>query len=79
MRRCVATFAQQFENIQVRACPPHSVLVEVADRGQAEFAVRLAAEFDRSDVYAAAGDIRTQDIPSAVRQLAQRIRTLVAS
>ena len=79
MRRCVATFAQQFENVQVRACPPHSGLVEAADRGQAEFAVRLAAELDRLDVYAAAGDIRTQDIPPAVRQLAQRIRTLVAS
>ncbi len=79
MRRCVATFAQQFENIEVRACPPNSGLVEAADRDQAEFAVRLAAELDRLDVYAAAGDIRRQDIPPAVRQLAQRIRTLVAS
>lgn len=74
MRRCLATFHQQFNDVQVRACQPAGGLDAALDRSGVAFAVRLAAEIDRLDRYAAKGDIRAQPIPHLVR-LAVRAAT----
>lgn len=73
MRRCAATFARQAPEVRVRCCPPHTDLARSIDRTPAAFAVRLAAELDRLDRYAAAGDIAAQTIPGPVRAAALRI------
>lgn len=67
MRRCVMTFAQQFPLIAVRACPPGGRMDDALDRSERAFALRLVAEIDRLDQYAAAGHICHQEIPSDVR------------
>lgn len=79
MCRCVATFAQQFEGIRVRACPPDGGILAALDRSEAEFAARLVAELERLDRYAEEGDIRAQEVPTEVRQAAHRITTQIAS
>lgn len=73
MRRCLATFHQQFDGVEVRACPPSGGIDAALDRSDAAFATRLAAEIDRLDRYAAKGDIRTQQIPEDVRQFARAV------
>ena len=79
MRRCVATFARQCDDIQVRACPPDGGVATALDRSPTEFATRLVAEIDRLDRYAETGDIRAQEIPSAVREAARRLTVRIAS
>ena len=74
MRRCAATFARQAPDIEVRCCPPTTSLAASIDRAPDVFAARLAAELDRLDRYAAAGDIAPQAIPAAVRAVARRLR-----
>lgn len=73
MRRCAATFARQAPDIRVLCCPPRTGLMRTMDRAPASFAVRLAAELDRLERYAAAGDIAPQAIPEPVRAAARRI------
>lgn len=79
MRRCVATFAQQFPRVAVCACPPGGGLEDARDRSERAFALRLVAEVDRLDRYAAAGHICHQEIPSdvrhAVRHVAERMES----
>ncbi len=73
MRRCAATFARQAPDVRVRCCPPRTGLMRSVDRAPASFAARLAAELDRLERYAAAGDIAPQRIPEPVRAAARRI------
>ena len=73
MRRCLATFQQQFAGVDIRACPPTGGLDAALDRSGTAFAARLAAEIERLDRYAAKGDIRTQRIPEDVRLLARAV------
>ena len=73
MRRCAATFARQAPDIRVRCCPPRTDLMRSIDREAASFAVRLVAELDRLDRYAAVGDIASETIPAPVRAAARRI------
>ena len=79
MRRCVATFAQQCDEVRVRACPPHGGVAAALDRSLVEFAARLVAEIDRLERYAESGDIRAQAIPSEVREAARRLTVRIAS
>lgn len=79
MRRCVATFAQQFDHIRVQACPPEGGLATSLDRSPTEFAARLVAEIDRLERYAESGDIRAQEIPTAVREAARRLTNQIES
>ena len=53
-------------------CLLHQIRLD--DRAPDVFAARLAAELDRLDRYAAAGDIAPQAIPAAVRAVARRLR-----
>lgn len=73
MRRCAATFARQAPDVRVRCCPPRSGLTGSVDRPPAEFAARLAAELERLERYAAAGDVAPRPIPEPVRAAARRI------
>ena len=73
MRRCAATFARQAPDVRVRCCPPRTDLTRSVDRAPAVFAARLAAELERLERYAAAGDIAPQTIPEPVRAAARRI------
>lgn len=73
MRRCAATFARQAPDVRVRCCPPRTGLMRTIDRAPASFAARLAAELDRLERYAAAGDIVPQTIPEPVLAAARRI------
>lgn len=73
MRRCVATFARQFEHVRVRACPPEGGMATSLDRSPTEFAARLVAEIDRLERYAESGDIQAQRIPPSVREAARRL------
>jgi len=79
MRRCVATFAKQFPRVAVCACPPGRGLEEARDRSERAFALRLVAEVDRLDRYAAAGHICRQEIPSDVRHAVRRVGKRMAS
>ena len=79
MRRCVATFAKQFNDIRVCACPPDGGVMTPLDRKPTEFAARLVAEIDRLERYAESGDIRVQEIPSVVRKAARRLTAQIAS
>ena len=79
MRRCVATFARQFGDIRVRACPPDGGATTALDRSPTEFAARLVAEIDRLERYAKSGDIRAQEIPLAVRQATRRLTAWIAT
>ena len=73
MRRCAATFARQAPGVRVRCCPPETNLARSIDRPPTAFAARLAAEVDRLDRYAAAGDIAKQRVPVTVREAVRRI------
>lgn len=73
MRRCAATFARQAPDVRVRCCPPRVGLTGSVDRPPAAFAARLAAELERLERYAAAGDVAPQTIPEPVRAAARRI------
>ena len=79
MRRCVATFAQQFDGIRVQACPPEGGVAAALDRSESEFAARLVAELERLERYAEVGDICAQEIPTKVRQAAHRITMQIGS
>ena len=74
MRRCVATFARQFGDVRVRACPPTGGMEAALDRSGVAFATRLVAEVDRLDHYAKKGDIRPQEVPARVRDAARNVR-----
>ena len=73
MRRCVATFARQFPEVQVCPCPPEGPLRSAIDRPAPQFAARLVAELDRLERYAAQGDVQAQAVPAAVRRAARRV------
>ncbi|MCH7748366.1 MAG: YdcF family protein [Acidobacteria bacterium] len=79
MRRCVATFARQHPEVDVRACPPAGSLATHRDRPRAAFAARLVAELDRIDAYGATGDIEPQVIPENVREAARRVEVLLSA
>ena len=74
MRRCIATFAKQFGDVRVEACPPARGVRRALDRSPKVFAARLVAEVDRLDRYATKGDIYRQEIPARVRQAVKQIR-----
>ena len=73
MRRCVATFAQQFNDVRVRACPPGGGMQQALDRSGPAFAARLVAEVERLERYAAQGDIRREQIPASVRTAVRQL------
>ena len=73
MSRCVATFAQQFSTVRVRACPPGGGMPQALDRSRAAFAARLVAEVERLERYAAEGDIRPEPIPASVRTAVRQL------
>ena len=73
MRRCLATFAQQYPAVTVRGCPPAGSLAAQRDRPRAAFAARLVGELCRLDEYGANGDIESQEIPERVREAARRV------
>ncbi len=73
MRRCVATFAQQFPAIRLHACPPAQALPAAIDRRLPAFAARLLAELERLERYAAQGDLRPQTVPPAVAAAARAV------
>jgi uncharacterized SAM-binding protein YcdF (DUF218 family) len=77
MRRCLATFAQHYPDIDVCGCPPVESLVVQRDRPWPAFARRLLGELRRLDDYAAVGDITVQKIPSAVRGAAKRLQRFI--
>ena len=79
MRRCVATFAQQFPVVRVHACPPAQALPAAVDRRLPAFAARLVAELERLKRYAAQGDVRPQPLPSAVETAARRVTAALAA
>ena len=74
MRRCVATFAGQFDALTVVPCPPPTGLEASLDRSESDFSARLASEVDRLERYAAKGDIRREEIPDEVRRLTAELR-----
>lgn len=74
MRRCVATFAGQFDALTVVPCPPPTGLEASLDRSGSDFSARLASEVDRLERYAEKGDVRHEGVPDAIRILAGRIR-----
>ena len=74
MRRCLATFAQHYPDVEVRGCPPVESLIVQRDRPWPAFARRLLGELRRLDDYAAVGDIAAQKIPSSVREAAKRLQ-----
>ena len=78
MRRCVATFARQFGDVRVRACPPTGGMEAALDRSGVAFATRLVAEVDRLDHYAKKGDIRPQEVPARIREAARNVRELTS-
>lgn len=79
MRRCVATFARQHPDVEVRACPPAGALVDHVDRPRTAFAARLVAELERLDRYGAAGDIAPQTVPEQARDVAARVQQRLGS
>ena len=76
MRRCLATFARQHAEVDVRGCPPPGSLSDQRDRPLAAFAARLVVELDRIDKYGATGDIELQEIPNTVREAARVVTAL---
>ena len=74
MRRCIATFAQQFSGVRVQACPPRGGIRRALDRSTSTFAARLVAEVERLDRYATQGDICRQEIPEPIRAAVQHVR-----
>ena len=74
MRRCVATFAGQFDALTVVPCPPPAGLEASLDRSGSDFSARLASEVVRLERYAAKGNIRHEEVPAAIRSLVARIR-----
>ena len=74
MRRCIATFAQQFSGVRVQACPPRGGIRRALDRSTSAFAARLVAEVERLDRYATQGDICRQEIPEPIRAAVQHVR-----
>ena len=77
MRRCLATFAQHYPDVEARGCPPVESLAIQRDRPWPAFASRLLGELRRLDDYAAVGDIAAQKIPSTVRAAAKRLRRFI--
>ncbi len=78
MRRCLATFARQHPEVDVRGCPPAGSLATQRDRSRVAFAARLVGELRRLDEYGANGDIEPQEIPETIREAARVVVALVA-
>ena len=74
MRRCLATFGQQYPEIDVLGCPPGGSLTAQRDRPRAAFGARLVAEVERLDRYGAVRDIVPQEIPDTVRDAAEQVK-----
>ncbi len=74
MRRCVATFAQQYPQTEACGCPPVGSLMVQRDRPRVAFGARLVAELERLDRYGAARDIVPQAIPGTVRDAAEQVK-----
>ncbi len=79
MRRCLATFARQHPEVDVRGCPPAGSLAAQRDRPRVAFAARLVGEMRRLDEYGASGDIEPQVIPETVREAARRVKVLLSA
>jgi len=79
MRCCVATFARQCADIQVRGCPPDGGVATALDRRPTEFTAWLVAEIDKLDRYAESADIQAQEIAAAVREAVRRLTALIGS
>ena len=74
MRRCLATFGQQYPEINVLGCPPGGSLMAQRDRPRAAFGARVVAEIERRDRYGAVRDIVPQEIPDTVRDAAEQVK-----
>ncbi len=69
MRRCVATFARQFDDVAVVPCPPRGGIDTAVDRSGPAFVARLVAEVERLERYADQGDIRRDRVPAPVTSI----------
>ena len=78
MRRCLATFARQYPEVNTRSCPPRGPLVHHRDRSREAFANRLVGELRRLDHYGAVGDIQAEEIPSSAREAARQVSELLS-
>ena len=74
MRRCLATFGHQYQEINVLGCPPGGSLMAQRDRPRAAFGARLVAEIERLDRDGAVRDIVPQEIPDTVRDAAEQVK-----
>ncbi|MEE2853503.1 MAG: YdcF family protein [Actinomycetota bacterium] len=74
MRRCLATFANQYPAIEVCAAPPTGPALDFIDRSRADFANRLIDELERLNVYVAKGFISRVPIPAGVVEAANIVR-----
>lgn len=79
MRRCVATFARQYPEVETCPCPPTAAMSRARDRSLPEFAARLVAEIERLDRYAGQGDVERQDVPGPVRAAAAAVTDALRS
>lgn len=78
MRRCVATFAKQFPDIRVSACPPplemrHLFEDSLTVRPNENPLLRLAEEVERLKKYSEMGYIQHVEIPTPVQASADLI------
>lgn len=74
MRRCIATFKQQYPQVRVIPCPPVGGYQDFVDRPISEFINRLVGEVDRLDMYSESGFIVPVSVPPAVRQACEYFR-----
>lgn len=74
MRRCLATFEQQYPRVRTTPCPPEGGYKHFIDRPHGEFIDRLVAELDRLDAYTTHGYIAPVEVPAAVRAAADYLR-----
>lgn len=79
MRRCLATFEQQFPSIVTLPSPPSGDFEAFVDRPMADFVLRLVAEVDRLEAYVAQGFIAPVPLPVDVRDASRIIRASAAT
>jgi len=75
MRRSLATFQKQCQNVSVRPCPPTGDILSFCDRYRNDFAGRLLAELTRLKVYSDKGDIAYHPVPKEVQIVLKKVET----
>ncbi|MFC8936021.1 YdcF family protein [Rhodococcus sp. NPDC057135] len=79
MRRCLATFAKQFPEVQVDPVPPIGSPSEFLDRDSASFVTRLVGEIERLRDYSGLGFTVPVEIPREVSECEVKIRATIAA